>query len=82
MVRSVPPFWHIDQARINQRMQNHSTPHTVLDAYKFPNGFMALKHPSELVDIVVLHANWNDKRHEKVDMLENAGLWYLNETNG
>ena len=29
---TVPPFWHVDQARVNSRMYNHSTHHTLLDA--------------------------------------------------
>jgi len=28
-------------------------------------------------DIVVLHANWNDKQHEKENMLKEANLWFL-----
>lgn len=77
---SVPPFWHIDQARVNQRMQNHSTPHTLLDAYRFPNGNMFQIHLKDLVDVVALHANWNENLPAKVDMLQKMKLWYSSET--
>lgn len=76
-VIKVPPFWHIGQSRVNTRMHNHSTPHTLLDKYRFPNGHMFLEHFDMLTDIVVFHANWNDSRDKKVGMLQKAGLWYL-----
>ena len=75
---SVPPFWHIDQARVNTRLYNQSIPHTVLDAFKFPNGNMLNHYLEEIKDdMVVAHANWNNKWEEKRDMLKKAGLWYL-----
>jgi len=79
-ILTVPPFWHIDQSRVNTRMYNRSTPHTLLDAYKFPNGKMYLDQLDKLTDIVVFHANWNDKLHEKQKMLQKIGLWFLDET--
>jgi len=78
---TVPPFWHVDQARVNARMHNRSTPHTLLDVHRFPNGAQASYHFDELTDAVVLHANWNSKREEKEEMLRKMGLWLLpNET--
>ena len=73
----VPPFWHIDQSRVNARMANHSTPHTLLDASSFPNGFMYYNYRKDLNDVVAFHANWNEKWEEKQGMLENMSLWYL-----
>ena len=62
-------------------MHNRSTPHTLLDAFKFPNGFMHNAHLDELDEAVVFHANWNSKRAEKEKMLRDMSLWLLpNET--
>ena len=74
---TVPPFWHVDQARVNSRMYNHSTPHTLLDAYLFPNGHMLNDHFDKLNDTVVFHANWNSERGQKEGMLRKMGLWFL-----
>ena len=76
---TVPPFWHVDQARVNARMHNRTTPHTLLDARAFPNGWMFLHHFDALRDdiIVAFHANFNDKKSQKVEMLEKMGLWYV-----
>jgi hypothetical protein len=76
----VPPFWHIDQSRVNTRMFERKTPHTLLDAYIFPNGAMYNNHFEKLKDMVVFHANWNSKLHEKQEMLQKTGLWLLNGT--
>eukprot|EP00585_Thalassiosira_rotula_P020158 CAMPEP_0196203228 /NCGR_PEP_ID=MMETSP0912-20130531/5764_1 /TAXON_ID=49265 /ORGANISM="Thalassiosira rotula, Strain GSO102" /LENGTH=250 /DNA_ID=CAMNT_0041477297 /DNA_START=34 /DNA_END=783 /DNA_ORIENTATION=- len=72
---TVPPFWHIDQARVNTRMYKRNTPHTTLDLFHFPNGNFFTSHFNEMYDIVVLHANWNNKQHEKENMLRKANLW-------
>ncbi|KAL7525133.1 hypothetical protein ACHAXR_002897 [Thalassiosira sp. AJA248-18] len=77
---TVPPFWHVDQARVNARMHNRSTPHTLLDAFNFPNGNMLNNFFHRLDDIVVFHANFNDKQYQKEEMLSKAGLWFLNAT--
>lgn len=79
---TVPPFWHIDQARVNTRMKNHSTPHTLLDTHTFPNGYMYYQYFDELNNIVAFHANWNDNYQKKVEMLQNVSLWFLNEKAG
>jgi len=60
----------------NSRMY-HSTPHTLLDAYLFPNGHMLNEHFDKLEDTVVFHANWNSERSQKEDMLKKMGMWYL-----
>lgn len=78
---NIPPFWHVDQARVNRMLYDQKSPHTLLDAFKFPNGAMLNRFFKDLDDIVVLHANWNSKRIEKEEMLQRAGLWFLNETN-
>lgn len=62
---------------MNERIANHSTPHTLLDPTMFPNGHMYLSHREDLKDVVAFHANWNEKWEEKQEMLENMGLWYL-----
>lgn len=78
-VITVPPFWHIDQARVNSIMMERDVPCTILDRHRFPNGNMYLNHRNELIDddIVAFHANYNDKMEQKVDMLRSMGLWYL-----
>ncbi len=76
----MPPFWHIDQSRVNTRMFQRKTPHTLLDAYTFPNGGMYFGHFDKLKDVVVFHANWNNKLHQKQEMLQKSGLWLLNVT--
>jgi hypothetical protein len=58
-------------------MANHSTPHTILDSYIFPNGGMYHRYRKELTDIVVFHANWSSGLEEKQKMLEDMGLWFL-----
>jgi len=63
-------------------MHNHSTPHTLLDRYLFPNGKMFIDSFDKLSDMVAFHANWNDNRDRKVEMLQKVGLWFLNETAG
>lgn len=55
----------------------HSTPHTLLDAYLFPNGHMLNEHFDKLEDTVVFHANWNSERSQKEDMLKKMGMWFL-----
>jgi hypothetical protein len=74
----VPPFWHIDQARVNSLLHERGTPHALLDVWEFPNGHMFLAHRDELDDgeVVAFHANYNDGRDEKEDMLRKMGLWY------
>ena len=75
---TVPPFWHIDQARVNLIMLERGTPHTILDEYKFPNGHMFLEHFDELDDeVVAFHANYNDRQGQKEGMLRKMGLWHL-----
>lgn len=69
-----------DQMRVNNRMNFHGTPHTILDVYKFPNGWMLRNHFKELTDIVIFHANWDSNQSRKRQMLKRAGLWFLNET--
>ena len=79
MLTTVPPFWHVDQARVNTRMHNRSTPHTLLAVNKFPNGAQldSIIDNNKIDDCVIFHANWNSKRDEKVDMLKKMGLWFL-----
>lgn len=73
------PFWMIDQHRVNDILHNLSTPHTLLDANRFPNGNMLNMYWTVIQnDVVVAHANWNTGYMEKQIMLEQAGLWYLN----
>ena len=76
---TVPLFWHVDQARVNARMHNRSTPHTLLPVNKFPNGAQldSIIDNNKIDDCVIFHANWNSKRDEKVDMLKKMGLWFL-----
>jgi len=81
-INTVPLFWHVDQARVNTRMHNRSTPHTLLDAFEFPNGHMLNSNPNKLGNMVVFHANWKSKQHQKEEMLRKVGLWFLNETVG
>ena len=81
-VTTVPPFQMKNQMRVNNRIHYHKTPHTILDEYKFPNGWMLRNHFNNLTDIVMFHANWDSNQARKVNMLKRAGLWFLNETNG
>lgn len=75
---TVPPFWYIDQARVNLIMLERGTPHMILDEYKFPNGHMFLDHFDELDDeVIAFHANYNDRQGQKEGMLRKMGLWYL-----
>src|SRR6056300_1519549 len=80
---TVPPFQMKNQMRVNNRIHYHKTPHTILDEYKFPNGWMLRNHFINLTDIVMFHANWDSNQARKVNMLKRAGLWFLsaNETN-
>jgi len=71
---TVPPFWHVDQVRVNTRMYKRNTPHTILDTFLFPNGAATIEM---MGDSIILHANWNDKQHEKENMLKRANLWFL-----
>jgi hypothetical protein len=67
----IPPFWHVDEARVNVLMKERGTPHALLDARVFPNG-------NKLDDgAVALRANCNDGRGGKEGMLRKMGLWYL-----
>ena len=78
---TVPLFWHVDQARVNSRMQNRSTPYSLLDSYKFPSGNLIngryKNGVDTLADAVVAHANWNSKFGEKETMLRKMGQWFL-----
>ena len=78
---TVPPFWHIDQSRVNAMIKNRSTPYSLLDSYKFPQGNRIMgryeKGVDTLADTVVAHANWNDKFGEKEALLRKMGLWFL-----
>ena len=76
---TIPPFWHIDQSRVNFMLENHSTPHQLLSTLQFPNGQMFLHHRDMLnmSNIVVFHANYNSKQGEKENMLREMGLWFL-----
>jgi hypothetical protein len=76
---TIPPFWYIDQSRVNFMMENQSTPHALLSTLEFPNGQMFLHHKDLLImdNIVVFHANYNSKQGEKENMLREMGLWFL-----
>ena len=64
-------------------MKERGTPHALLDARVFPTGNMLLRHFDELGDgVVAFHANYNDRREQKVEMLRDMGLWYLSDLAG
>ena len=74
----IPPFWHVDEARVNVLMKERGTPHALLDARVFPNGNMLLRHFDELDDgAVALRANYNNGRGGEEGMLRKMGLRYL-----
>lgn len=76
---TIPPFWHIDQSRVNFMLEHHSTPHQLLSTLHFPNGQMFLHHKDilNMSNIVVFHANYNSKQDEKEHMLREMELWFL-----
>jgi hypothetical protein len=76
---TIPPFWYIDQSRVNFMMENHTTPHALLSTFEFPNGQMFLHHRDilNMDNIVAFHANYNSKQGEKENMLREMGLWFL-----
>eukprot|EP00546_Thalassionema_frauenfeldii_P015846 CAMPEP_0178915602 /NCGR_PEP_ID=MMETSP0786-20121207/12114_1 /TAXON_ID=186022 /ORGANISM="Thalassionema frauenfeldii, Strain CCMP 1798" /LENGTH=272 /DNA_ID=CAMNT_0020588723 /DNA_START=316 /DNA_END=1131 /DNA_ORIENTATION=+ len=78
-VITIPPFWWIDQSRVNTVLHNQSTPHVLLDANLFPNGYMIRtfienNQTSAQNNVIVAHANWNVGSAEKRSMLESLGL--------
>jgi len=90
---TIPPFWWIDQSRVNTVMHNQSTPHVLLKADQFPNGNIiknfqhriVLNGSTNLTNkelVVIAHANWNVGSQEKQTMLESIGLWYLKDDEG